>query len=77
LDFISNLHCDTLIWGRDLTERGEIGHVDFPRMQETNVGLEIFTVVSKSPTGQNIKSNSTDAFDNITPLTIAKMQKSF
>jgi microsomal dipeptidase-like Zn-dependent dipeptidase len=72
LDFIADLHCDALLWGRDLTERGEIGHVDFPRMREANVGLEMFTVVSKSPAGQNMKSNSAESFDNITPLTIAK-----
>lgn len=72
LDFISDLHCDALLWGRDLTERGTRGHVDFPRMREVNVGLEMFTIVTKSPAGQNMKSNSADAFDNITPLTIAK-----
>jgi microsomal dipeptidase-like Zn-dependent dipeptidase len=72
LDFIADLHCDALLWGRDLTERGEIGHVDFPRMREANVGLEMFTVVSKSPAGQNMKSNNAESFDNITPLTIAK-----
>jgi len=72
LDFISDLHCDALLWGRDLTKRGTRGHVDFPRMREANVGLEMFTIVSKSPSGQNMKSNTADAFDNITPLTIAK-----
>lgn len=72
LDFISDLHCDALLWGRNLNERGERGHVDFPRMREANVALEMFTIVSKSPAGQNMKSNSEDAFDNITPLTIAK-----
>lgn len=72
LDFISDLHCDALLWGRDLTERGTQGHVDFPRMREANVGLEMFTIVTKSPAGQNMKSNSADSFDNITPLTIAK-----
>ncbi|WP_373399634.1 dipeptidase [Algoriphagus halophilus] len=72
LDFISDLHCDALLWGRDLTQKGSIGHVDFPRMREANVGLEMFTIVSKSPSGQNMKSNSADTFDNITPLTIAK-----
>ena len=77
LDFIADLHCDALLWGRDLTERGEIGHVDFPRMREVNVGLEMFTIVSKSPAGQNMKSNSADAFDNITPLTIAKGESPF
>lgn len=72
LDFIADLHCDALLWGRNLNERGEQGHVDFPRMREANVALEMFTIVSKSPAGQNMQSNSEDAFDNITPLTIAK-----
>ncbi|SFB58951.1 dipeptidase [Algoriphagus aquimarinus] len=72
LDFISDLHCDALLWGRNLTERGSRGQVDFPRMREANVALEMFTIVSKSPAGQNMKINTEDAFDNITPLTIAK-----
>ncbi|OOG71578.1 dipeptidase [Algoriphagus sp. A40] len=72
LDFIADLHCDALLWGRNLNKRGEQGHVDFPRMREANVALEMFTIVSKSPAGQNMQSNSEDAFDNITPLTIAK-----
>ena len=72
LDFIADLHCDALLWGRDLTKKGTRGHVDFPRMREANVGLEMFTIVSKSPSGQNMKSNTADTFDNITPLTIAK-----
>lgn len=72
LDFISDLHCDALLWGRDLNKREDRGHVDFPRMREANVALEMFTIVSKSPKDQNMQSNSEDAFDNITPLTIAK-----
>ncbi|MBN7811438.1 dipeptidase [Algoriphagus sp. H41] len=72
LDFIADLHCDALLWGRDITEKGTRGHVDFPRMREANVALEMFTIVSKSPSGQNMKKNSSDTFDNITPLTIAK-----
>lgn len=72
LDFISDLHCDALLWGRDLSKKGDRGHVDFPRMREANVGMEMFTIVSKSPTGQNMESNSADGFDNITSLTIAK-----
>lgn len=72
LDFIADLHCDALLWGRDLGKKVDQGHVDFPRMREANVALEMFTIVSKSPSGQNMQSNSADAFDNITPLTIAK-----
>lgn len=55
LDFISDLHCDALLWGRDLTKRGSRGQVDFPRMREANVALEIFTIVSKSPADENVK----------------------
>ncbi len=77
LDFISDLHCDALLWGRSLNKRGDQGHVDFPRMREANVALEMFTIVSKSPAGQNMQSNSEDAFDNITPLTIAKGESLF
>ena len=72
LDFIADLHCDALLWGRNLNKRRDRGHVDFPRMREANVAMEMFTIVSKSPAGQNMQSNSEDAFDNITPLTIAK-----
>lgn len=72
LDFIADLHCDALLWGRDIGKRGTQGHVDFPRMREANVALEMFTIVSKSPTAQNMESNKADAFDNITPLTIVK-----
>lgn len=70
LEFVADLHCDALLWGRDLTKKSDYGHVDFPRMQEGNVALQVFTVVSKSPKGQNIDSNSSDATDNITLLNI-------
>ena len=68
LPFIADLHCDALLWDRDLTKKANYGHVDFPRMQEANVALEAFTIVTKSPKGQNFKSNSADAFDMITLL---------
>lgn len=68
LEFISDLHCDALLWSRDLTVKNSVGHVDFPRMQEANVALQAFTIVTKSPTGQNFSENTEDAFDNITLL---------
>ncbi|MBT30998.1 MAG: peptidase M19 [Thalassobius sp.] len=68
LDFIADLHCDALLWNRDLTVKNAFGHVDFPRMQEANMALEAFTIVTKSPKGQNFSKNSADAFDNITML---------
>jgi microsomal dipeptidase-like Zn-dependent dipeptidase len=72
LDFIADLHCDALLWDRDLTKRSEIGHVDFPRMQEANVALQAFTIVTKSPAGQNFQRNEANAFDNITMLNVVQ-----
>ena len=68
LDFIADLHCDALLWSRDLTLKNQVGHVDFPRLQEANVALQAFTIVTKSPAGQNFSKNDASAFDNITML---------
>lgn len=70
LDFIADLHCDALLWSRDLTKRNTVGHVDFPRMEDAHMALQAFTIVTKSPAGQNFSRNSADAFDNITLLNI-------
>jgi membrane dipeptidase len=60
---IVDLHSDALLWGRDLTRRSSRGQVDLPRLAEGNVALQVFSVVTKTPLGQNIESNSgkTDA----------------
>lgn len=68
LDFISDLHCDALLWDRDITKRVDFAHFDFPRMQEANMALQAFTIVTKSPKGQNFRENSEDTFDMITLL---------
>ena len=34
---IGDWHADSLLWDRDLLERGDRGHVDLPRLQEGNV----------------------------------------
>lgn len=47
--FIADLHADTLKWQRDLLKRSSWGHVDVPRLAEGNVGLQVFTIVTKSP----------------------------
>ncbi len=72
LSFIGDLHSDALLWNRNLTRQSDIGHVDFPRLQQSSVTLQAFTIVSKSPAGQNFESNSADAFDNITLLNIVQ-----
>jgi membrane dipeptidase len=69
--FIADLHADSLLWNRDLLERGTRGHVDIPRLIEGNVGLQAFTIVSKSPRGLNIEKND-DRSDNITLLAITQ-----
>jgi microsomal dipeptidase-like Zn-dependent dipeptidase len=64
---IADLHADSLLWGRDLLARGRSGHVDVPRMVEGNVALQAFTVVTRTPRGQNLERND-DTTDNITLL---------
>ena len=69
---VGDLHSDTLLWHRDLRERGERGHVDLPRLREGNVALQVFPAVTKAPLGQNYDSNSSDAVDLITVLAVAQ-----
>jgi len=65
---IGDWHSDSTLWKRDLLERSDRGHVDVPRMREGNQAVQMFTSVTKSPSGQNYEKNSSDARDNITPL---------
>lgn len=65
---IADLHADSLLWRRNLLKRNSRGHVDVPRLVEGNVAIQVFTIVSKSPKGQNYEKNSGDT-DNITLLT--------
>jgi microsomal dipeptidase-like Zn-dependent dipeptidase len=68
---IVDLHCDALLWNRDLLERGKVGHVDVPRLLAGNVALEAFTIVSKVPFGLNMERNDGDS-DMITVLAMAQ-----
>ena len=70
---IGDWHADTALWNRDMQGRHSFGHLDLARMQAGNIGLQMFTTVSKSPSGQNYESNATSASDNITPLVIAQL----
>ncbi|MBW2236127.1 MAG: dipeptidase [Deltaproteobacteria bacterium] len=65
---VADWHADSLLWGRDLLQRSSRGHVDLPRLREGNVAIQMFTIVSKSPRGQNYERNSSASGDNITPL---------
>lgn len=69
---IMDWHSDSLLWNRNLLKRSNYGHMDIPRLAEGNVALQMFTVVTKSPKGQNYESNTADS-DNITRLAIAQL----
>jgi len=70
---IADWHSDSLMWNRDLLQRGSYGHVDFPRLAEGNVALQVFTTVTKSPAGLNYELNSSEARDNITLVAIGQL----
>jgi membrane dipeptidase len=74
IPFIADLHCDALLWDRDILENNNFGHVDIPRMQEANMALQIFTIVSKVPSGINITKNEANATDQITQLSLLQLQ---
>lgn len=66
-------HADSLLWNRDLTKRADRGQVDFPRLIEGNVAVQVFTAVTKSPSGQNYDRNSAQTSDNITKLAMGQL----
>ncbi|VAV99352.1 Microsomal dipeptidase, partial [hydrothermal vent metagenome] len=68
---VADLHADFLLWNRDLLERHDYGLVDLPRMQDGNLSLQAFTIVSKVPKGLNIHKNTADS-DQITLLALAE-----
>lgn len=68
---VADLHADSLLWNRDLLERGTRGHVDIPRLIEGNVALQAFTIVTKTPRGMNFENNTGDT-DNIKLLAMAE-----
>jgi membrane dipeptidase len=68
---IADLHADSLLWGRDLLERGTDGQVDIPRLAIGNVALQVFSLPTKSPHGLNIESNE-DKNDDIFWLAIVE-----
>lgn len=70
---VGDWHADTALWNRDMQGRHSFGHLDLARMQEGNIALQMFTTVTKSPSGQNYESNETSASDNITPLVMAQL----
>lgn len=60
---LADLHADTLLWKRDLLRRSNRGHVDLPRLEESNTALQVFSAVTKSPSGLNYEENSAGSDD--------------
>lgn len=73
IPFIADLHCDALLWDRNLLQESDHGHVDIPRMQQANMALQVFTVVSKVPAGINIEQNDASS-DQIGLLSFAQLR---
>lgn len=55
--WIADLHADSLLWNRDLSQKHPYGHVDLPRLQDANVALQVLTVVTKVPTDLKLENN--------------------
>ena len=70
---IVDLHSDTLMWGRDLTQPSTRGHEDLARLAAGNVTLQVFSSVSKTPKGLNYDRNPADS-DVLPALLIAQLQ---
>lgn len=71
--FIADLHADSLLFSRDLLDRGDLGHVDLPRLQEGGVGLQVFSLPTVVPYGINIHRNERGRLDMITLTGIAQL----
>jgi microsomal dipeptidase-like Zn-dependent dipeptidase len=55
--FVIDLHADLLLWNRDLLKRSSYGHVDLPRLQEGNVALQVFGLVTAVPFRPKTENN--------------------
>lgn len=66
---IVDLHADTLLWNRNLLVRNKRGHVDIPRLEDGNVAVQAFTVVSSVPK----KSGAMKGIDQIGLLSLVEL----
>ena len=71
--FVTDLHADSLLFGRNLLERSSLGHVDLPRLQDGGVGLQVFSLPTIVPFGLNIEKNDQSGFDSITAAGLAQL----
>ncbi len=69
--FVVDMHADSLLWERDLSDRLDHGSVDIPRLIEGNVAIQSFFIVTKTPWLTTIDETSPDS-DAITTLIVAQ-----
>lgn len=68
---VADLHADSLLFGRDLLQRGSRGHVDIPRMIDGGVALQVLAAAVKTPRNLNIERNEDDS-DDVIQIALAK-----
>ncbi|MBI3818795.1 MAG: membrane dipeptidase [Planctomycetes bacterium] len=44
---VADAHADSLLWNRDLCKKSNEGHVDFPRLREAGVRVQLFTIPTR------------------------------
>jgi microsomal dipeptidase-like Zn-dependent dipeptidase len=63
---VVDLHADSLLFGRNLLERSDVGHVDLPRLLDGGVALQAFFLVTRAPYMPDMSRVSGDGFDLLT-----------
>ncbi|MFP6654821.1 MAG: membrane dipeptidase [Myxococcota bacterium] len=72
---VVDLHSDSLLFGRNLLKRSDLGHVDLPRLIEGGAGLQVFSLPTIVPFGLNIESNERPGIDAITIGGLAQLSR--
>lgn len=55
--FVADLHADTLLWNRDLLDRGRFGHTDVPRFRAGGVDLQVLAAVTQTPPERRLRDD--------------------
>ena len=53
--FVADLHCDALLWNRDLRKRSDRGQVDLPRLRAGGIELQVFSMPTAYPLFSNYR----------------------
>lgn len=72
--FIVDLHADTLLWKRNSTKHLNHGHLDFPRLKESNVGLQVFTIVTRYPLASKVNDLDCHKEDGLDAVGFIEME---